>query len=136
MLGGARSPWLTRNLFRFRWFCIYRNNTNFQSWWRSCKKISWANKILFVIMANQIFSSGVLVRKCSLLILCLIRYDCSILALKFMEFWNGATISTSLAEVRAGLHPNLYCLSFYFFPQHEISFSHLCRTNCTCTDSD
>ncbi|WKA01642.1 hypothetical protein VitviT2T_019913 [Vitis vinifera] len=26
------------------------------------------------------------------------RYDCGILALKFMEFWNGATLSTSLAE--------------------------------------
>ncbi|RVW34439.1 hypothetical protein CK203_081433 [Vitis vinifera] len=25
-------------------------------------------------------------------------YDCGIIALKFMEFWNGATISTSLVE--------------------------------------
>ena len=36
------------------------------------KKISWANKTLLVIMPDQIFSCGVLVRKCSLLILTLV----------------------------------------------------------------
>ncbi|KAL6314900.1 hypothetical protein AAG906_029118 [Vitis piasezkii] len=25
-------------------------------------------------------------------------FDCGILALKFMEFWNGATLTTSVAE--------------------------------------
>ena len=47
----------------------------------------------------------------SLTVMCY-RYDCGILVLKFMEFWNGATLSTSMAEVKAGLHPNLYCLFF------------------------
>ena len=31
------------------------------------------------------------------------RYDYGILALKYMEFWNGATLSTSLVKVKAGL---------------------------------
>ncbi|KAL6321414.1 hypothetical protein AAG906_016512 [Vitis piasezkii] len=43
-------------------------------------------------------------------------YDYGILTLKFMEFWNGVTLSTLLAKVRASLHHNLYCLSFYFIP--------------------
>ena len=40
------------------------------------------------------------------------KYDCGILTLKFMEFWNGVTLSTLLAKVRASLHHNLYCLFF------------------------
>ena len=46
----------------------------------------------------------------SLSVMCY-RYDCGILALKYMEFWNRATLTNSLAEVRVGLHHNLYLFS-------------------------
>ncbi|XP_034684272.1 uncharacterized protein LOC117913409 isoform X1 [Vitis riparia] len=31
-------------------------------------------------------------------------FDCGILALKFMEFWNGATLTTSVAEDKLNMY--------------------------------
>ena len=35
------------------------------------------------------------------------RYDCGIFALKYMEYWNGATLTQAVVQVKAGLHPDL-----------------------------
>ena len=39
------------------------------------------------------------------------RYDCGILALKDMKFWNRATLRQSLVEVTVGLHHFLFFFS-------------------------
>ena len=35
------------------------------------------------------------------------RYDCGIFALKYMEYWNGATLTQTVVEVSVGLQPIL-----------------------------
>ena len=56
-------------------------------------------------MCSEFFSQISIIYMTSLNVMCY-RFNCGILTLKFMEFWNGATLTTSVAEVRAGLHHN------------------------------
>ncbi|WKA12917.1 hypothetical protein VitviT2T_030260 [Vitis vinifera] len=42
--------------------------------------------------------------------------DCGVLVIKFMEFWNGATLTTLVAEVRVGLHCQTWTVFLCFFP--------------------
>ena len=39
------------------------------------------------------------------------RYDCGIFALKYMEYWNGVTLTQAVAEVKASLYPVLIFFS-------------------------
>ena len=46
------------------------------------------------------------------------RYDCGILALKFMEFLNGVTLSTLLVEVK--LVYTIICTAYLFILSHNM----------------
>ena len=43
------------------------------------------------------------------------RYDCGIFALKYMEYWNGATLTQAVVEVSAALQHVLIISSNFVY---------------------